>query len=155
MDFKSYLIETIQEFRNAPVALDWQAIFEDQDAPEVLYDAIETIITSLTYSDIENTIKEPLIGRLSMVRVILMVSAEQRQEVQFEQAGLQLETLLREVLRAGSWLTQAQELFEGYQELETAIEQGNEPTIEAINYFRPVFCALAFLTIVTLDQPSE
>ena len=154
MDYKEELFSTINDYKDQMVTIDWEVVWQDDDAFDGLLEALDAIINNCALlSNFDHSKRASLVAQLTIGRAQLTdCYGDDERHNYFQATTKSLEHALRDLISTSDWLHNAQERFDEYVEFEESITDELDITREHIDHFRPVMTALALMNIITIDQ---
>lgn len=155
MSLKNELLTTLNNFKNGSACIDWASMWDDSDLCDLALDGIESYIDNLAVDEnIDDAKRVDLVGRLTIARVYLFEAFNKDLGKEFVKTGQQVDQILRETI-SESFLKVVGERFETYEKNEEKISSQQCLSDDELDYYRPVFMAIALMTLLSIDQMSE
>lgn len=152
---KHELLTMLNNFKNGTASIDWATMWNDSDLCDLALDGIESFIDNLAIDENVDDVKRvDLVGRLTIARVYLFEAFNKDQGQDFIKAGGYVDQAMREAI-SPQLLKVVDERFETYEKNEEKISSQQCLSDSELDYYRPVFMAIALMTLLSIDQMSE
>lgn len=152
---KKECFDFMQDFQNGTVTLDWTAIFEDEDLQGNLNDALSNMIYHIAVTaSLDEKQKVELIGKIVLAQAELAHAVCFAQKKHYATFGKKLETLLKQLIKTGTWYKDSQERFDLVEKMRKTIESG-KITAEQTEEITPVLLLFELANVVNSDQEQE
>lgn len=151
------VFQVLNEFKNNKDAvIDWSVVVDNDELFEMVLDALDTLLNNISLlPSLSEAERINLVGKLAIQRAtIAFLYGNEERYKDFLGAGAEITKLMQTIITIKDLMSQAEERFGEYEDIEADLETLDEIPLDLLVRLRPVFIAIALMTLITIDQPE-
>lgn len=151
------VFQVLNEFKNNKEAIiDWSVVVDNDELFEMVLDGLDTLLNNISLlSNLSEAERINLVGKLAIQRAtIAFLYGNGERYKDFLESGAEITKLMHAVIGIKDLMGQAEERFGEYEDIEADLETLDEIPLDLLVRLRPVFIAIALMTLITIDQPE-